>query len=297
MQTIEKLSRRELFATLGSTLVAAQSAMAKDPLAALIIDGQNNHDWKATTPVLKRLLEESGYFKVDVLTSPPKNGDFSSFKPEFSKYKMVVSNYNGESWATPVNQAFEEFVKKGGGFVSYHAADNSFPEWAEYNKMIAIGGWGNRDEKSGPLLYFHDGKVVRDQKPGKAGNHGARLAFKIKTLDPKHPVMSGMPAEWMHAADELYSRMRGPGENTTVLGTAWSDPANRGTGEDEPMLMAIPYGKGRVFHTTLGHDAAAMKCVGFIVTLQRGAEWAATGKVTQKLPNDFPSADKVSIRE
>jgi len=37
-----------------------------------------------------------------------------------------------------------------------------------------------------------------------------------------------------------------------------------------------------------------MKCVGFIATLQRGTEWAATGKVTIPLPENFPTSDKVS---
>ena len=74
----------------------------------------------------------------------------------------------------------------------------------------------------------------------------------------------------------------------TVLATAYADPANRGTGFDEPMLMALHWGKGRIFHTTMGHDAAALSCVGFITTFQRGTEWAATGASPRKCPRIFP---------
>jgi type 1 glutamine amidotransferase len=100
----------------------------------------------------------------------------------------------------------------------------------------------------------------------------------------------------MHQGDELYARLRGPGKNMTVLATAHSDSANNGSGHDEPMLLVVSYGKGRIFHTTLGHDINAMSCVGFVTTLQRGAEWAATGAVTQKVPATFPTADTVSYR-
>lgn len=276
-----------------------QISAASSPV--LIVDGQNNHDFTSTTPHLKKVLDETGLFTVDVATSPPKGGDMGSFKPAFGKYKVIVSNYNGESWSPETQQAFLKYVREGGGFVSVHAADNSFPEWADYNRMIGVGGWGGRNEKSGPYLRLRNGQFVHDTSAGTGGSHGQQHAFVLETRAPEHPIMKGLPARWMHAKDELYDRLRGPAENVTVLASAFSDKETRGSGEHEPLLMTIPFGKGRVFHTALGHnggkDITAQKCAGFIVTFQRGVEWAATGTVTQKLPMDFPGADKTSIRE
>jgi hypothetical protein len=180
--------------------------------------------------------------------------------------------------------------------VVVHAADNAFPHWAAYNEMTGIGGWRGRDETAGPLWYVKDGKVVSDTSPGSAGKHGARLPFQIDERVPEHPILRGLPRVWMHAPDELYGTLRGPGKNMTILATAHSDPMNSGTGFDEPMLMVLRYGKGRIFHTTLGHDALALSCVGFVTTFQRGTEWAATGRVTQRVPAGFPTANTVSYR-
>lgn len=287
---------------------------AAEPLRALIIDGQNNHDWKSTTPVLKWILEDSGRFKVTVFTAPPsfprqpqapkgvlspeqqtahedavvkwkrdasefektKAAKWKEFRPDFAGVDVVIGNYNGEAWPEVVRAGFVQFVRSGGGFVSVHAADNSFPDWPEYNEMIAVGGWGGRSEKSGPMVRWRDGKVVFDETPGSGGTHGAQKPILLETRAPEHPVVQGLPLTWLHPADELYAKLRGPAKNLTVIATALSPQ----TKENEPLLMGINFGKGRVFHTALGHSAKAMHGRGFQVTLTRGAEWAATGKVT-----------------
>lgn len=282
-------------------LLCAALLPAASPVPILLLDGEQGgpyHAWQETTPLLKKMLDQTGLFKVDVLTAPPKGGDFSNFKPEFSKYKAVVLNYDApdERWSDEIKAAFEKYVAGGGGVVIYHAADNAFPNWKAFNQMIGVGGWRGRTEKDGPYWFYKDGKVQPDTTPGKAGSHGARLPYKVVHRVTNHPITKGLPTEWMHVGDELYAQMRGPGENMTVLATAYSDPANRGTGRDEPALMVLSYQKGRIFHTILGHDKAALNSVGFIVTFQRGTEWAATGKVTQAVPKDFPTPEKFTQR-
>lgn len=258
----------------------------------LILDGQNNHrNMVEGTQLMKSYLEETGLFTVDIASTPAEGKDMTAFNPDFSANKVVLMNYNGDSWPDRVKQNFESFVQKGGGVVIVHAADNAFPEWEAYNKMIGLGGWGNRSEKSGPYVYFDEekGDFIKDNSPGLGGSHGQQHEFVVKTRNSKHPIMKGLPDEWLHQKDELYDRLRGPAENLVVLATAFSPVELKGSGRHEPVLMTTQFGKGRVFHTTLGHETYSQQCIGFIVTLQRGTEWAATGKVKQKVPVDFPT--------
>ncbi|MDR0337112.1 MAG: ThuA domain-containing protein [Planctomycetaceae bacterium] len=282
-------------------------------IKTLIIDGDNNHNWKGTTPVLRKILEDSGRFNVDVITLVKDENKYNvetvtanlnqnlvgnEFSPVFDQFDLVVSNFNnhrGGAWSNETRAAFEKYVSNGHGFVVYHAADNAFREWKEYNKMIAFGGWGGRNQTDGPYLYINDeGKIIRDTSDGNGGSHGKQWAFLITNREPEHPIMKGLPKEFRHSNDELYDKMRGPAENVTILATAYAQDTTK---RHEPMLLAIDYGKGRVFHTTLGHDTAQLKSVAFIATFLRGAEWAATGNVTLPVPNDMPDKDSPVIRE
>ena len=265
-------------------------------LKALIVNGQNNHRWQETTPVICEILAETGLFDITLATSPPIGSDMTSFRPDFAAHDVVVSNYNGDPWPAQTQADFVNYMRNGGGFVSIHAANNAFPEWPEYNEIIGLGGWGDRDESSGPYVFFRDGQVEQDFRPGRGGTHGARRPFVVTVRNLEHPITKGLPTEWKHARDELYGLLRGPAKNLTVLATALSNPKNYAP-EHEPMLMTVEYGKGRTFHTTLGHDVHAMRCAGFAITLQRGTEWAATGQVTQPKPSKgFPKINETQLR-
>jgi len=277
-------------------MVSCVSAAAKTkkhatPIKALIVDGQNNHKWAQTTPVLKEMMEACGRFKVDVSTCPARGEDMSGYLPDFTSYDLVVVNNGNKAdmWSPRAQSNFEKFVSAGGGVVIYHAADNAWPDWKAYNEMIAIGGWGGRNETSGPYLYMDkDGKIIRDTSKGKAGGHGKQTEFEITVRDTKHPITKGLPKTFLHGPDEMYAFLRGPARNVTILATAHSPKDNNGTGHEEPMLMAITYGKGHIFHTALGHAVPHIKKDSFRITFLRGAEWAATKKVTIAVPKGFP---------
>ncbi|MDR2385921.1 MAG: ThuA domain-containing protein [Tannerella sp.] len=272
------------------------------PIKTLIVTGQNNHAWEVSHAVIKQILENSRLFTVDISLSPPQGEDMSAFKPDFAAYKLVVLDYNGDRWAEETEKAFIDYLSKGGGLVFYHAANNAFREWTEYNKIAGFGGWGGRNEKDGPYIYMKDGKVVYDNSPGAGGSHGPRHEFILNCGNRDHPVTKGLPERWLHAQDELYDHMRGPGKVKDLLYWAYSSPEKNGSGRNELSIFTVDYGNARIFHTTLGHagntleDNTAMQCTGFQVTLLRGAEWAATGKVTQKVPTDFPAETKISLR-
>ncbi|MFN7737973.1 MAG: ThuA domain-containing protein [Pirellula sp.] len=306
--------------------VSTESLASPDaaPMNALIIDGQNNHGvWPKTTMMIKKYLEDTGLYRVDIARTKytwqgaewfekyPLNDGIAhealgepkpdpNFNPEFSKYSVVISNlgYGAAPWPEATRKDFEKYVAGGGGFVVLHAADNSFGDWSEFNKMIGLGGWGGRNEKSGPYVYLNqDEKEVRDNSPGNGGSHGSQHEFPIIVRDAEHPITKGLPKMWLHAQDELYDRLRGPAVNMKVLATAFAAQDKGGTGRHEPMIMTIDYGKGRVFHTPMGHGDYSMECVGFITVLLRGTEWAATGAVVHdQIPKDFPTADKSSKR-
>jgi uncharacterized protein len=246
-------------------------------LSVLIVDGVNNHDWAAGTRAIRSTLEGTGRFRVSVATWPEK--------PEFSKYDMVVMNFNSghlpdsKPWPAELERALVDYVRGGGGLVVYHAANNSFPAWPEYNDMIGLG-W--RDPSFGEGRAVVNGKVtVVPKGTGLPPGHGPRHDFELFVLDPNNPITKGLPPHWLHPSEQLTHGQHGPAEGLTILTYAFSEVSHQG----EPMDWVRQYGRGRVYTTMLGHTwkneaNPNLDDLGFQTLLARGTEWAATGRVT-----------------
>lgn len=248
-----------LNAVIVSVVLGLRAGSAGEPIPVLLVTGQNNHDWRYTSAEHQKTLEATGRFHVELITDPA-----SALRDTkaLAGYKAIMLDYNGPRWGADAETNFVSAVENGAGVVVIHAANNAFPGWAEYEQMVG--------------LLWRDG-----------AGHGKFHAFDIRVADHDHPVMRGLPDFRAHP-DELYHGLTSPqGATFQVLATAYSSPESGGTGNDEPMVIAGRYGRGRVFHTTLGHvwtgkeeTRASIADPQFKVLLARGTEWAATGEVT-----------------
>jgi type 1 glutamine amidotransferase len=262
------------------------------------VDGKKAYDealkaWKK---------EESDYNKAHA-------EDWNKWVPKFAAYAVIVNNYNGPEWGADMKDAFTEYVLKGGGLVNVHAANNAFTGWDNFNEMICAG-WRGTDFEKRVAVDDATGKAIavakeneKLQTKGFGSGHGAKHVFTLKARDATHPVMQGIPTEWLHASDELYHRMRGSPDHMEVLESSFSSEKFGGTEMHEPMVWWAKFNEGRVVTTSMGHlwvgdkTFDALPCVGFQTILARSTEWAATGKVTIAIPEGFPTTDQTSIIE
>lgn len=289
----------------------AQDENTHEKTKVLLVSGVNNHDWNDTNAFLLDVLAEQEMFEVEVSLSPDREADASewdAWNPDFAAHDVVLldyndfrgGEYNGGFWSQQVRDNFEAYISEGGSALALHASNNPFHGWEAYEQMIGLL-WRNKD--TGYQVYYDtDGNLVRlPPGEGRGAGHGVLHDWKIKTRDADHPVMKGMPAEWLHPHDELYHGQRGPAENMNILATAYSDPESRGTGNEELMVWWIPYGEGKVLTMLPGHhwgdqeDERAYQCVGFRTLLNRSLEWLATGTVTIPVPDNFPTAEAASL--
>ena len=266
-------------------------------IKALVVDGFSNHDWEHTTRCIRAVLTRAHGFDVSVSTHPEE--DAERWSPQFDAYDVVVQTCNdlngGPQWTQAVEKSLQAYVENGGGLFVFHAGNNSFRHWDEYNRMIGLG-WRDRDF-GWAITVDGEGTVVRvPAGEGEKTSHGPRIDALLTRLGD-HPIHAGFPRQWVAADIEVYRYARGPAENLTVLSYA-EDPAS---GVNFPIEWTVAYGQGHVYNSTLGHvwkgqpEPEGIRCVGFQTLLRRAVQWLAKREV-DAVPADFPTRDGPRLR-
>jgi hypothetical protein len=248
-----------------AVLLCAAALGADSPIRVLILSGRNNHDWRTSTPMLRKMMEQTGRFEVRV-TEEPSGLNAAILR----NYDVIVSDYCGPRWGEAAENALETAIREGKGFVAVHAA--SYP----FGIREVLGERMTRTGKHEPPWTAYAKIVGASWTEEPRTGHGKRHVYEVRFADREHPIARGLP-ESFFTSDELYHQFKLE-PNVHTLATAFDAPEVNGTGRNEPILMTNRYGKGRVFHTALGHDATALASTGFIQTFVRGVEWAATGQ-------------------
>jgi type 1 glutamine amidotransferase len=308
---------RSFLCLLGFLMASILPACAGNPerkIRVLIVDGFSNHDWRQTTLLLRGILESAGEFDVSVSTAPQDTAAaaWAAWRPHFAGYDVVIQTCNdygnngllegvtpAPQWPEAVKKDFVEFVRKGGGVYIFHAAENAFLGWKEYEEMVGLS-WREADYGTA-IRVSEEGRLMRIP-PGVGGStgHGPRSNVLVKRLGDD-PIHAGLPRAWLSPDMEVYFYARGPAERVQVL--AYARDSQPGQGMLWPVEWTTTYGKGRVYVSTYGHvwkgdvQPESMRCAAVETIIPRALEWLAGRPVTFPVAKDFPGVDAVSVRE
>jgi type 1 glutamine amidotransferase len=229
---------------LGHVVHAAEPAGPKTKARVLLVTGVDypGHVWRETAPVLAQLLRQDARLTVAVIEDPHLL-DSAALR----SYDAAVLHFM--NWEVPApgeaaRQNLRSFVEGGGGLLLVHFACGAWQDWPEFKNLA--------------------GRAYDPKLPP----HDPRGPFAVRIGDHDHPVTRGLAD--FQADDELYTCLGGD-RPIRVLATAKS----KVDGRDYPMAFVFAYGKGRVFHSPLGHDGKAFQMTGVAEILRRGCVWTA----------------------
>jgi type 1 glutamine amidotransferase len=221
---------------------AATPSLAAKPIQVLLVTGVDMHNWRATTPVLVAQLQRDPRIEVHVVEDPHFLDSAA-----LDRYQVIVLHFM--NWKVPApGEAARANLKKavagGKGLVLVHFACGAWQDWPEFVNLA--------------------GRVWNP----KFRSHDRRGPFQVEIADHQHAITQGLQP--FDTDDELYTCLDGK-PSIEVLATARS----KVDGKDYPMAFVQSYGKGRVFHCVLGHDAKALGFAGVGELYRRGTAWAA----------------------
>ena len=230
----------------GFNLASAQEAK---PLRALVVTGGCCHNYAFQTQQLTNALSKLAPIEWTVVMAggTGTRAEIPLYdKPDWAKgYDVVVHN---ECFADTTNQVYirkiTEAHKAGVPAVVIHCAMHTY-------RTTNIDDWR---EFLGVTSKRHD--------------HQSK--YPVKHVEPAHPIMKGVAADWVTAMDELYVIDK-VWPNAKALATSVSER----DGKTYPVVWINQYDKARVFGTTYGHSDDSWRDPNFLTMVARGTLWAA----------------------
>lgn len=259
-----------LLIVLALSMTGCKPALSDDEvIRVLILSGKNNHQWKQTEAVLLNICQAQESLHAEICTRP----DTLSLET-LQQYDVLLNNWNSwpeneVRWSESTEDGLLEFIRRGGGLITFHASSSTFYQWDEFRE-ISTASW---EENT---------------------HHGKMSPVKVEFHIHDHPLTRGLSDFYIY--DELWIDARS-NEKFTTLAYAVNEELTDTSGEKQAALMVAEYGNGRILHTILGHNARAMRNTGFETLLIRGIEWAARGQVSSAIPQEMrisPQHDQLS---
>ena len=202
-------------------LLVSHSCVAKQP-SILVFTKTAGFRHSSIEPGKKAiaLLGKENGFNVDTTS----NADYFN-KKNLKKYAAVVFlNTTGDVLNPEQESAFENYIRKGGGFVGVHAASDTEYDWEWYGELVGA--------------YFM--------------NHPKQQTGKLDVHDNSHISTKHLPNPWMHF-DEFYD-FKNLSTKTNILVSIDETSYEGGkNGDNHPMAWYHNFDGGRAFYTGLGH--------------------------------------------
>jgi type 1 glutamine amidotransferase len=247
-----------------SPVVSAEdNGKAGKPLKALMIVGGCCHDYKAQKNIIADALSKQFPIEWTIIHDRKQSAAGASAEESFvDTREHLCSVYASEDWA------------KGYDVVVHNECFGAMKDPAVIARIA-------RAHKEGgvPAVFLHcamhsyrmaeNADAWREVVGAKSVYHEPGAVLDVKTVDAKHPVMEGFPAQWTTPAkDELYV-VEKLWDTATVLGTSYSAKLQR----DNPVIWVNQVGKVRTFSTSLGHPNATMEAAEYTGLVGRGLLW------------------------
>lgn len=248
---------KTIVAVLVAGLLCPLALLAQTPKKVLVVTtttGFRHSCIPTAERILTQLGKESGEFTVDLVEQPPgkpaepgKNASeqakeayrtaeaawdeklkaaLEKLSPESLKhYDGVIFACTTGDLPIPDRQGFLDWIKAGHAFIGIHAASDTFHGWAPYIEMLG----------------------------GEFEHHGPQVPVDCLNQDPQNPATAHVPPVWHIQQEEIYQFKNYDASKVHDLLIMNKHPEHKEISGHFPVSWCHPYGKGRVFYTSLGH--------------------------------------------